>query len=94
MGNFWVGFVAMFGLFMMVITSSTAKNTFKNKKQLAKNFEKNLFGNLKGRIGFSFGVQRLIISLAILFYWSQILFLFAILANAFWILKFWVYRKQ
>jgi len=94
MGNFWIGFVAMFGLFMVIITSQIAKNLFENKKQLAKNFEKKFFGNLKGRIGFSFGIQRLIISLAILFYSSKILFFFAIIINAFWILKFWVYKKQ
>ncbi len=94
MGNFWIGLVAVFGLFMMLITSLTAQNLFENKKQLAKNYEKKFLGNLKGRIGFGFGIQRLIISLAILFYSSKILLLFAIMANAFWILKFWIYRKQ
>ena len=94
MGNFWIGCAAVFGLFMMVVTSLTAQNLFKNKKQLAQNYERKLFGKLKGRIGFGFGIQRIIISLAILFYSSGILLLFAIMANAFWILKFWVYRRQ
>ena len=94
MGNFWIGLAAVFGLFMMLITSLTAKTLFGNKEQLAKNYEKKFFGNLKGRISFSFGIQRLIISLAIFFYSSKILLFFAIIANAFWILKFWIYRKQ
>jgi phosphatidylglycerophosphate synthase len=93
MGHFWIGFFAMFGLLMIIITSLTAQNLFKSKKEIAKNFEKKLFGNLKGRIGFGFGIQRLIISLAVFFYSHNILLFFAILANAFWIMKFWLYRK-
>ena len=94
MGSLWIGFAAMFGLFMILVTSLTAQNLFEKKKEIAKGFEKKLFGNLKGRIGFGFGIQRLIISLAVFFYSSNILLFFAIVANAFWILKFWVYRGQ
>jgi len=93
-GNFWVGCIAVFGLFMMLVTSLTAQNLFKNKEQLAKNYERKFFGKLKGRVGFGFGVQRIIVSVAILFHSPNILLFFAILANAFWILKFWIYRRQ
>jgi len=93
MGSLWIGLAAMFGLFMILVTSLTAQNLFEKKKEIAKNFEKKLFGNLKGRIGFGFGIQRLIISLSVFFYSSNILLFFAILANGFWILKFWLYRK-
>lgn len=94
MGHLWIGFFAMFGLFMVLVTSLTAQNLFKNKKEIAKNFEKGLFGSLKGRIGFGFGVQRLIVSLAVIFHSADILLIFAFFANAFWILKFWIYRNQ
>lgn len=93
-GNIWIGFFAVFGMFMILVTSLTAQNLFENKKELAKKFEEGIFGKLKGRIGFSFGVQRLIISLAVFFYSSIILLFFVIVANAFWIFKFWLYRKQ
>ena len=94
MNNLWAGFFAMFGLFMVLVTSLTALNLFKNKKEIAQNFEKGIFGNLKGRIGFGFGIQRLIISLAVIFQSVWVLWAFAVLANAFWILKFWLYRNQ
>lgn len=93
MGSLWIGFAGMFGLFMILVTSLTAQNLFEKKKEIAKNFEKKFFGNLKGRIGFGFGIQRLIISLGVFFYSSNILLFFAIVANAFWIMKFWLYRK-
>ncbi len=93
MNQLWIGLAASFGLLMIIITSVTAQNLFENKKEIAKKFEKKFLGNLKGRIGFSFGIQRLIISLAVFFYSSNILLFFAIIANCFWILKFWLYRN-
>jgi phosphatidylglycerophosphate synthase len=92
-GQFWIGFSAMFGLLMIIVTSSVAQNEFPEKRKIAVNFERSIFGKLKGRIGFSNGIQRIFISLTIIFSSPLLLLLFAIAANCFWILKFWVYRK-
>ena len=90
----FLGILAVLGLVMMNFSSYVAKDIFPKKTEVAKNFEKKIFGNLKGRVGFSGGLQRIIIVLAIVFHSALFLFIFVILANAFWILKFWVYRKQ
>jgi len=93
MGSLWIGLFAMFGLFMVIVTSAVSQVEFPNKKQITKQFERKLFGKIKGRIGFSNGIQRLIVSLAVIFSSLGILLLFAILANLFWMSKYWIYRK-
>jgi len=94
MGNWPVGLFAMFGLFMIIVSSTTARIEFKNKEKIVKNFEKKLVGNLKGRVGFSNASQRILVTIAVLFSSWIVLLIFGILAHAFWILKFWVYRNQ
>lgn len=90
----FLGILAVLGLVMMNFSTYVAKDIFPKKTEVAKNFEKKIFGNLKGRIGFSGGLQRILIVLAIVFHSALFLFIFVVLTNAFWILKFWVYRKQ
>jgi len=94
MNEQFLGILAVLGLVMMNFSTYVAKDIFPKKTEVAKNFEKKIFGNLKGRVGFSGGLQRILIVLAIVFHSALFLFIFVILANAFWILKFWVYRKQ
>jgi phosphatidylglycerophosphate synthase len=93
LNNLWIGLFAMYGLFMIIVSSTVSEIEFKNKKEIVTNFEKGIFGELKGRIGFSNGIQRLFISIAIIFSSLEILFLFGVAANLFWLLKYWVYRK-
>lgn len=93
MGNIWLGLFAMFGLFMVIVSSAISEIEFPEKKEIVKKFENSLIGNIKGRIGFSNGIQRLLVSIAVIFSSIYLLGLFAILANLFWILKYWVYRK-
>ncbi len=88
------GILGGLGLLMINFSCYVAKDIFPEKQKLAKNLEKKVFGNLKGRIGFSGGVQRILIALAIIFHSAFLLFVFVALMNAFWILKFWIYRKQ
>ncbi len=90
----FLGILAVLGLVMMNFSTYVAKDIFPKKTEVAKNFEKKIFGNLKGRIGFSGGLQRILIVLAIVFHSALFLFIFVVLTNAFWILKFWIYRKQ
>jgi hypothetical protein len=89
----WIGFFGMFGLFMIITTSAIAQIEFPNKNKIAKDFEENIFGKIKGRIGFDNGIQRILISIAVIFANIWILLAFGILANMFWLLKFWVYRN-
>ncbi len=93
MGGFWVGLFAMFGLFMVILTSLTAQIEFPQKREIAKKFEESLFGNLKGRIGFTCAAQRILVSLAVIFSSIHLLFLFGVLCHAFYLLKFWLYRN-
>ena len=94
MGNFWLGFVAMGGLFMTMVSSLCARIEFKDQKKITKKFEEGIFGKLKGRIGFNCGIQRILVALAIIFFSQIILAIFAILINLFWILRLWIYRKS
>tara|TARA_Y100000034_G_scaffold136953_1_gene217544 strand:- start:361 stop:1053 length:693 start_codon:yes stop_codon:yes gene_type:complete len=89
-----LGILAGLGLLMVNFSCYVAKDIFPKKAEVAKKLEKKMFGNLKGRIGFSGGLQRIIIAFAILFHSTFLLLIFTILINVFWILKFWVYRKQ
>jgi phosphatidylserine synthase len=89
-----LGLFAMFAMFMILVTSLSAQVEFKNKKELAKNFEKKIFGNLKGRVGFSNATQRIWISLAVIFSSFYVFLAFGIIANLFWLFKFWIYRNQ
>ena len=45
-------------------------------------------------IGFSNVVQRMIITFAVIFQSVNLLFIFAVATNLFWILKFYIYRNQ
>jgi phosphatidylglycerophosphate synthase len=95
MGSPIIGFIAMFGLFMNIIAASTAQIEFKdNKDKIARKFEQTFFGKLKGRVGFPCSAQRLFISITIIFASSILLLIFAILINAFWIMRFWLYRND
>lgn len=94
MGNFWLGFVAMVGLFMTMVGSLCARIEFADQKKISKKFEEKIFGKLKGRIGFNCAIQRILVALAIIFSSQIILAIFAILINLFWLLKLWVYRKS
>ena len=94
MGFPWIGFFAMFGMFMVLISSMTAQIEFPEKKKIAREFEQKLFGSLKGRIGFSYVAQRMMVALAVIFAVPLLLFIFGVLANLFWIFKFLVYRNQ
>jgi phosphatidylglycerophosphate synthase len=88
------GFVAMYGLFMVLITSLSAQVEFPKKKEVARELQDKVFGKFKGRIGFSNVVQRMIITFAVIFQSINILVIFAIATNLFWMLKFYVYRNQ
>lgn len=94
LGNMWISLFAMFGLFMVILTSQASEITFPQKKEIAKNFEENLFGKLKGRIGFQCATQRLVVSIAVIFSSLHLLFIFGILCLFFVLLKFWLYRNQ
>jgi len=93
MENIGIGIFAMFSLFMLIITAQTAQVEFPQKREIAKKFERSIFGNLKGRIGFSNGAQRILIALAVVFASPVILLIFAILASLLIIIKFWLYRN-
>lgn len=93
MGSFWIGFFAMFGMFMILVSSATAALEFENKKQIARNLEARLFGKRKGRIGFTNAVQRIMISLALVFTSLDILLIFGVMAHSLYLLKFWLYRR-
>lgn len=97
MNEFWIGFAAMFGLFMTIATAAMTSSIFPNKDEISKKAEQKLVGKRRGRIGFSSTIQRIIVTLVVLFgafvLGQYILLAFAILINAFWIMKFWVYRK-
>ncbi|OGJ15865.1 hypothetical protein A3K73_01730 [Candidatus Pacearchaeota archaeon RBG_13_36_9] len=86
--------IAGFGLLMVNYTCYVAKDILPGKRELAEKFEKKFFKNLKGRIGFSGGVQRIILALAVFFQSWELLLVFAVLINGFWIAKFWLYRNQ
>lgn len=88
-----LGFFAVFGLFLLLITSLTSTVEFPQKKEIAKKFEEGLFGKLKGRIGFSCPMQRMLISLAVIFSSKFLLVLFGVIAYMMVLLKFWLYRK-
>jgi len=88
-----IGLFAMFGLFMLIVTSLTAEKEFPNKKEIAKKFEESLFGNLKGRIGFPCAAQRILVSIAVLFSSHIILLIFGVICHLFYLIKFLVYRK-
>lgn len=94
MGYWWLGVIGMFGLLINMISALCSKLVFEKKEQIARDFEKGIFGKLKGRIGFNNSKQRILISLAVLFSSVILLFLFGLLINLFWAIKFWVYRKQ
>ena len=89
-----LGFVAMYGLFMVLITSLSAQIEFPRKKEVARDLQDRVFGKFKGRIGFSNVVQRMIITFAVIFQSVNLLFIFAVATNLFWILKFYIYRNQ
>ena len=89
-----IAIIAGFGLLMVNYTCYVAKDLLPGKQQLAENFEKRFFKNLKGRIGFSGGLQRIVLALAVFFQSWELLLIFAVLINAFWITKFWLYRNQ
>jgi phosphatidylglycerophosphate synthase len=93
MGSLWLGFAAMFGLLMTMVTSLCARLEFPNQRKITKKIEENIFGKLKGRIGFNCAIQRLIVSIAAIFSSQIILLIFAILINLFWLMKYWIYRK-
>ena len=94
LGNIWIGILGMFGLLMNMGSSFLATNLFKeNKKKIAREFEEGIFGKIKGRVGFSNGFQRILITLAVLFQSIWVLLLFGLMINGFWILKLWLYRK-
>ncbi len=93
MGKIWLGLFAMFGLFMVILTSLTAQIEFPQKKEIAKKFEEGLFGNRKGRIGFTCAAQRILVSLGVIFSSIHLLFLFGVLCHTFYLFKFWIYRK-
>ena len=40
LGSTWIGLFAMFGMFMILVSSATAAIEFESKKQVARNFEK------------------------------------------------------
>ncbi len=95
LGNIWIGIAGMFGLLMNFGSSFLATNLFKeNKKKIAIEFEEGIFGKIKGRVGFSNGFQRILITIAVLFQSIYILLVFGVLINLLWILKLWLYRKQ
>ncbi len=94
MGKLWIGIFSMYGLFLVILSSLTAQLEFPNKKEIAKRFEQSLFGKLRGRIGFSCPMQRILVSLALIFSSQTILFLFGILCYLFVALKFIIYRHQ
>lgn len=90
----WVGLFAMWGLLMNGMSSFLALHLFKEeKKQVARDFEQGIFGKIKGRVGFSNGFQRILLTFAILFQSLWILLLFGIMINLLWILKIYLYRK-
>lgn len=94
LGNIWIGILGMFGLLMNMGSSFLALHLFiEQKKKIARNFEEGIFGKIKGRIGFSNGMQRILITFAVLFQSIWILLLFGLMINAFWMLKLWLYRK-
>jgi phosphatidylglycerophosphate synthase len=93
-GNFWLGFIAMFGLLITMVGALGARIEFKDQKKISKKFEEKIFGKLKGRIGFNCAIQRILVSLAIIFSSQIILLIFAVLINLFWLLKLWTYRKS
>ncbi len=89
-----LGILGGFGLLMINFSCYVAKDIFPKKTVVAKQFEKKIFGDLKGRIGFSGGLQRIFLALAIFFYSPLFLLIFVVLVNVFWIFKFWIYRNQ
>ncbi len=93
LGNIWVGLFAMFGLFMVILSAGYAAAFFKQKNKIAKSVREKLFGKRKIVIGFTDGIQRWLVSISIFFASLPLLFIFGLIANAFWIFKFWVYRK-
>jgi len=94
MGSWQIGVFVMFGFFMVLISSLASTVEFPDKKKIARKFEEGLLGKIKGRIGFTSGLQRVLISLIIIFSSLWALFAFGILCYAFFILRFWVYRKH
>ena len=94
LGNIWIGLFAMFGLFMVILSAGYAAAFFQQKDKIAKKVREKLFGKRKIVIGFTDGVQRWFVSIAIFFASLPILFLFGLAANAFWVFKFWVYRNH
>ena len=92
--NAWIGFMAMFGLLITMVSALSGRIEFPEGKKVSKKFEEKIFGKLKGRIGFNCGIQRILVSLAIIFSSQIILAIFAVLINLFWMLKLWVYRKN
>jgi len=95
LGNLWVGILGMFGLLMNFGSSFLATNLFgENKKKIAREFEEGIFGKIKGRVGFSNGLQRILITLAVLFQSIYVLLVFGILINLLWLIKLWLYRNE
>lgn len=94
MNQFWLGFIAMFGLLMTMVGALSARLEFKNQRKISKKFEEKILGKLKGRIGFNCAIQRILVSVAAIFSSRIILLIFTILINLFWLLRFWVYRKN
>lgn len=82
------------GLLMVNYSCYVAKDLLPKKRQIAEKFEEKFFGKIKGRIGFSGGLQRILLAFAVFFNSWIFLLIFTILINAFWIIKFWLYKNQ
>jgi len=89
----WLGLYAMIGIFMMNITTAEAKLAIPNKKEISAKLQRHRFEN-KYQIGFTCDIQRTLVALAVMFQSLTLLLLFAMAANALWILKFWIYRNH
>lgn len=84
---------SLIGILMMNITTAEAKLAIKNKQQISKKLQNHRFKD-KYQLGFTCDMQRTFIAIAVMIPSVIMLALFAIAANAFWLLKFWVYRNE
>ena len=92
--NLWAGFSAMFALFMLNLTAARASHIFPEKKKIAKKLRKRFFGKIRGVIGFTADIQRTLISFTLFFHTEIFLWIYAVVGNFYWLIKFWIYRKE
>ncbi len=93
MGSAWIGFFAMYGLLMVIITSITGELEFPNKKKINLEFEDKFFKKKHWSILFDSGMHRILVSIAVIFSNLWVLLFFGILCHIYYLSKYWIYRK-